>query len=35
MHEQLLTDDIEKVLAMFQAGQIPLKGEFVVGVRSV
>jgi len=33
MHEQLLTDDIEKVLAMFQAGQIPLKGEFVVGVR--
>jgi len=32
MHEQLLTDDIEKVLAMFDAGQIPLKGEFVVGV---
>jgi len=34
MHEQILTDDIEKVLAMFQAGQIPLKGEFVVGVSS-
>ncbi len=33
MHEQLLTDDIEKVLAMFRAGQIPLKGEFVVGVK--
>ena len=32
MHEQLLTDDIEKVLAMFDAEQIPLKGEFVVGV---
>lgn len=32
MHEQLLTDDIEKVLAMLDAGQIPLKGEFVVGV---
>lgn len=33
MHEQLLTDDIEKVLAALQAGQIPEKGEFVVGVR--
>lgn len=32
MHEQLLTDDIEKVLALFQAGQIAEKGEFVVGV---
>lgn len=34
MHEQLVTDDIEKVLAMFQAWQIPQKGEFVVGVIS-
>lgn len=33
MHEQLLTDDIEKVLAALQAGQIPEKGEFVVGVK--
>lgn len=33
MHEQLLTDDIEKILAMFDAGEIPLKGEFVVGVK--
>ena len=35
MHEQLLTDDIEKVLAMFDAGQIPEKGEFVVGVKPI
>jgi hypothetical protein len=34
MHEQLLTNDIEKVLAALKAGQIPEKGEFVVGVRS-
>jgi len=32
MHEQLLTDDIEKVLVMFDEGQIPQKGEFVVGI---
>jgi len=35
MHEQLLTDDIEKVLAALHAGQIPEKGEFVVGVYAV
>jgi len=35
MHEQLLTDDIEKVLAALKAGQIPEKGEFVVGVRKL
>ena len=34
MHEQLLTDDIENVLAALKAGQIPEKGEFVVGVYS-
>lgn len=33
MHEQLITDDIEKVLALCSSGQIPAKGEFVVGVR--
>lgn len=33
MHEQLITDDIEKVLALCSSGQIPTKGEFVVGVR--
>jgi 16S rRNA (cytidine1402-2'-O)-methyltransferase len=30
MHEQCLTDTIEKVLDMFTLGHIPLKGEFVV-----
>lgn len=35
MHEQLLTDDIEKVLAALKAGQIPEKGEFVVGVINI
>jgi 16S rRNA (cytidine1402-2'-O)-methyltransferase len=34
MHEQLLTDSIENVLAALKAGQIPEKGEFVVGVIS-
>ena len=34
MHEQLLTDSIENVLAALKAGQIPEKGEFVVGVYS-
>jgi 16S rRNA (cytidine1402-2'-O)-methyltransferase len=35
MHEQLLTDDIENVLAALKAGQIPEKGEFVVGVKVI
>ena len=35
MHEQLLTDSIENVLAALKAGQIPEKGEFVVGVYSL
>jgi len=34
MHEQLITDDIEKVIDYIKSGKIVKKGEFVVGLYS-
>lgn len=32
LHEQVLTDNIDAVIALFASWKIPLKGEFVVGL---